>query len=145
MEAAANGRHIHHEQLRREKLIIDTDPGVGAYLCEKAGHPEIPVAKGSSEPLKGGKPHVADFVHGSDGLGNIELPDPSIKKVEQRADESLVDKVSQFPGEVSVLALGPLTNVALAIKRDPSFVKNVKEDCCARWSFLRGRKRHPCS
>jgi hypothetical protein len=32
MEAAANGRHIHHEQLRREKLIIDTDPGVGAYL-----------------------------------------------------------------------------------------------------------------
>ncbi|KAG2582325.1 hypothetical protein PVAP13_6KG103300 [Panicum virgatum] len=147
MVAAATGRHIHHhEQLRREMLIIDTDPGVddsvaimafqspGAVqvlglttifgnctmeratrnaliLCEKAGHPEIPAAEGSSEPLKGGKPHVADFVHGSDGLGNIELPDPSIKK---------------FPGEVSVLALGPLTNIALAIKRDPSFVKNVK-------------------
>ncbi|PAN11128.1 hypothetical protein PAHAL_2G131300 [Panicum hallii] len=96
-------------------------------LCEKAGHPEVPVAEGSHEPLKGGKPCVADFVHGSDGLGEIELPDPTIKKVDQSAAEFLVDKVSQFPGEVSVLALGPLTNVALAIKKDPSFVKNVKK------------------
>ncbi|XP_062194717.1 probable uridine nucleosidase 2 [Phragmites australis] len=95
-------------------------------LCEKAGHPEVPVAEGSPEPLKGGKPHVADFVHGSDGLGNIDLPDPTSKKVEQSAAEFLVDKVSQFPGEVSVLALGPLTNVALAIKRDSSFVSKVK-------------------
>nr|CAB3456556.1 unnamed protein product [Digitaria exilis] len=92
-----------------------------------ASHPEVPVAEGSHEPLKGGKPRVADFVHGSDGLGNIELPDPAIKKVDQSAAEFLVDKVSQFPGEVSVLALGPLTNVALAIKKDPSFVKNVKK------------------
>nr|CAB3452856.1 unnamed protein product [Digitaria exilis] len=92
-----------------------------------ASHPEVPVAEGSHEPLKGGKPRVADFVHGSDGLGNIELPDPAIKKVDQNAAEFLVDKVSQFPGEVSVLALGPLTNVALAIKKDPSFVKNVKK------------------
>ncbi|KAK8459411.1 hypothetical protein SEVIR_2G138600v4 [Setaria viridis] len=96
-------------------------------LCEKAGHPEVPVAEGSHEPLKGGKPKVAAFVHGSDGLGNIELPDPTIKKVEQSAAEFLVDKVSQFPGEVSVLALGPLTNLALAIKKDPSFVKNVRK------------------
>ncbi|KAL6593104.1 hypothetical protein ACP70R_049190 [Stipagrostis hirtigluma subsp. patula] len=95
-------------------------------LCEKAGHPEVPVAEGSPEPLKGGKPNVADFVHGSDGLGNIELPDPTNKKVEQSAAEFLVDKVSQFPGEVSILALGPLTNLALAIKRDSSFVSKVK-------------------
>ncbi|KAJ1267730.1 hypothetical protein BS78_07G080000 [Paspalum vaginatum] len=160
--AASKGQiHNHNEQPRREKLIIDTDPGVddsvaimmafqsqavqvlglstifgncttelatrnALILCEKAGHPEIPVAEGSREPLKGGKPHVADYVHGSDGLGNIQLPDPTVKKVEQSADEFLVDKVSQFPGEVSILALGPLTNIALAIKRDPLFVKNLK-------------------
>ncbi|KAM3406595.1 hypothetical protein ACQJBY_000581 [Aegilops geniculata] len=96
-------------------------------LCEKAGRPDVPVAEGSAEPLKGGKPQVADFVHGSDGLGNISVPEPTTKKAEQTATEFLVDKVSQFPGEVSVLALGPLTNLALAIKMDPSFVTKVKK------------------
>jgi inosine-uridine nucleoside N-ribohydrolase len=62
---------------------------------------------------QGGKPQVADFVHGSDGIGNIPVPDPTTKKAEQTAAEFLVDKVARFPGEVSVLALGPLTNVAL--------------------------------
>lgn len=96
-------------------------------LCEIAGRPGVPVAEGSHEPLKGGKPRVADFVHGSDGMGNTCLPPPKAKKVEKSASEFLVDKVSEFPGEVSVLALGPLTNLALAIKRDASFASKVKK------------------
>lgn len=60
-----------------------------------------------------GEPRVADFIHGSDGLGNIFLPQPKAKKIEKNAAEFLVDKVSEYPGEVSILALGPLTNVAL--------------------------------
>jgi len=150
------------QQTRRDKLIIDTDPGIddsmailmafrahtleiiglttifgnvdteGAtcnalLLCERAGHPEVPVAEGSHEPLKGGKPRIADFVHGSDGIGNLFLPAPSAKKVEESAADFMVNKVSEFPGEVSVLALGPLTNVALAIKRDPSFASKVNK------------------
>lgn len=62
---------------------------------------------------KGGRPRVADFVHGSDGLGNIFLPPPKTKKSDMSASEFLVEKVSEYPGEVSVLALGPLTNLAL--------------------------------
>ncbi|CAD5182938.1 unnamed protein product [Musa acuminata subsp. malaccensis] len=96
-------------------------------LCEIAGHPEVPVAEGSHEPLKGGKPHVADFVHGSDGLGNIFLPPPLGKQIEKTASEFLVEKVSQYPGDVCILALGPLTNLALAIKRDSSFANKVKK------------------
>ncbi|XP_042510621.1 uridine nucleosidase 1-like [Macadamia integrifolia] len=95
-------------------------------LCEMAGHPGIPVAQGSSEPLKGGIPRVSDFVHGPDGLGNVSLPPPKEKKIEKSACEFLVDKVSEYPGEVSILALGPLTNLALAIKRDSSFASKVK-------------------
>ncbi|KAJ0028098.1 hypothetical protein Pint_35998 [Pistacia integerrima] len=95
-------------------------------LCEIAGCPGVPVAEGSSEPLKGGTPRVADFVHGSDGLGNISLPPPKSKKCDKSASEFLVEKVSEYPGEVSVLALGPLTNLALAIKRDSSFASKVK-------------------
>ncbi|KAI3776125.1 hypothetical protein L1987_45888 [Smallanthus sonchifolius] len=95
-------------------------------LCEMAGRHGVPVAEGSSRPLKGGEPEIVDFVHGSDGLGNINLPDPKSKKVDISASEFLVDKVSQYPGEISILALGPLTNLAMAIKRDSSFVTKVK-------------------
>ncbi|XP_077235817.1 uridine-ribohydrolase 1 [Tasmannia lanceolata] len=95
-------------------------------LCEIAGCPEIPVAEGSHEPLKGGLPRIADFVHGSDGLGNIFLPLPKGNKIDKNASEFLVDKVSEFPGVVSILALGPLTNLALAIKRDSTFASKVK-------------------
>lgn len=95
-------------------------------LCEMAGCPGVPVAEGSPEPLKGGKPRVAEFAHGYDGMGNISLTPPKAKKCDKNASEFLVDKVSEYPGEVSILALGPLTNLALAIKRDSSFASKVK-------------------
>ncbi|KAE9621765.1 hypothetical protein Lal_00032875 [Lupinus albus] len=105
-------------------------------LCEIAGREQIPVAEGSYEPLKGGKPRVADFVHGKDGLGNINLPPPKSNKIEKSASEFLVEKVSEYPGEVSVLALGPLTNLALAIKRDSSFASKVKRIVILGGSFF---------
>ncbi|XP_061340253.1 uridine nucleosidase 1 [Gastrolobium bilobum] len=105
-------------------------------LCEIAGCQNVPVAEGSSEPLKGGKPCVADFVHGKDGLGNIFLPQPKAQKIEKSASEFLVEKVSEYPGEVSVLALGPLTNLALAIKRDSSFASKVKRIVILGGSFF---------
>ncbi|KAL0333464.1 UNVERIFIED_CONTAM: Uridine nucleosidase 1 [Sesamum angustifolium] len=95
-------------------------------LCEIAGRPDVPVAEGSSKPLKGGKPRICDFVHGSGGLGNIFVPPPKSEKSDKSASEFLVDKVSEYPGEVSILALGPLTNLALAVKRDSSFASKVK-------------------
>lgn len=105
-------------------------------LCEIAGYPNVPVAEGSSEPLKGGIPRVADFVHGSDGLGDTFLPPPKSKKIEKSACEFLVDKVNEYPGEVSILALGPLTNLALAVKRDSSFAKKVKRVVVLGGSFF---------
>ncbi|GAB4856433.1 Uridine nucleosidase 1 [Ancistrocladus abbreviatus] len=161
VEHKSNGPLCNSSSFHREKLIIDTDPGIddsmtilmafqtleveviglttvfgnvstedssrnALLLCEIAGYPNVPVAEGSHEPLKGGKPRIADWVHGSDGLGNLYLPSPKRKKIEKNAAEFLVDKVSEYPGEVSILALGPLTNLALAIKRDSSFASKVK-------------------
>ncbi|GAB2300701.1 Uridine nucleosidase 1 [Dionaea muscipula] len=105
-------------------------------LCEIVGCPDLPVAEGSPEPLKGGKPRIADFVHGSDGLGQINLPPPRTKKIEKNAAEFMVDKVLEYPGEVSILALGPLTNLALAIKRDSSFASKVKKIVVLGGSFF---------
>ncbi|KAG2332668.1 hypothetical protein Bca52824_003848 [Brassica carinata] len=158
----SNGDGLGISASKREKLIIDTDPGIddsmaimmafqtpeleilglttvfgnvstqdatrnALLLCETAGFPDVPVAEGSSEPLKGGIPRVADFVHGKNGLGDVSVPLPSRNKCERSAAEFLVEKVSEYPGEVTILALGPLTNLAIAIKRDSSFASKVKK------------------
>lgn len=114
-------------------------------LCEIAGCPGVPVAEGNHEPLKGGKPRVCDFVHGSDGMGNLFLPPPLGQKVEKSAPEFLVDQVSKYPGEISILALGPLTNLALAIKRDSSFASKVKKVVILGGAFFAAGNVNPAA
>ncbi|KAJ8551482.1 hypothetical protein K7X08_021497 [Anisodus acutangulus] len=96
------------------------------HLLEIAGRTDIPVAEGSHVTItKGSKLRIADFVHGTDGLGNQNFPAPSGNPIEQNAAEFLVEQASLYPGKVTVVALGPLTNIALAIQSDPAFVKNI--------------------
>jgi len=97
------------------------------HLLEVAGFPEVPVAEGVMGPLKGGVPEIADFVHGEDGLGNTNQANPKGQKLDISAAEFLVQKVAEFPGEVTVVTLAPLTNIALAIQKDPNFAKNTKQ------------------
>ncbi|XP_047980669.1 probable uridine nucleosidase 2 isoform X1 [Salvia hispanica] len=98
------------------------------HLLEIAGRTDIPVAEGSHVTItKGTKLRIADFVHGTDGLGNQNFPPPEGAQIEQSAVEFLTEQVNLHPGKVTVVALGPLTNIALAIESDPDFVKNVQQ------------------
>uniref|UniRef100_A0A2P2KMX1 Uncharacterized protein MANES_05G207000 n=1 Tax=Rhizophora mucronata TaxID=61149 RepID=A0A2P2KMX1_RHIMU len=98
------------------------------HLLEVAGRTDIPVAEGSHVTItKGTKLHVADFVHGADGLGNQNFPPPSGKPIEQSAATFLVEQANLHPGKVTVVALGPLTNIALAIELDPAFAKKIEQ------------------
>ena len=62
---------------------------------------------------KGTKLRIADFVHGADGLGNQNFPPPVGKPIEQSAAAFLVQQANLYPGKVTVVALGPFTNIAL--------------------------------
>ncbi|CAK7325009.1 unnamed protein product [Dovyalis caffra] len=98
------------------------------HLLEVAGRTDIPVAEGSHVTItKGTKLRIADFVHGADGLGNQNFDPPKTKPIEQSAAAFLVKQAKLHPGKVTVVALGPLTNIALAIELDPEFCKNIRQ------------------
>lgn len=87
---------------------------------------DIPVAAGAQHPLFQ-KLITAEFWHGKNGLANIELP-PSKCKADQRwGPDLIIELVHAFPHEITLLPVGPLTNIALALQKDPSIVPLVKE------------------
>ncbi|KAG5573720.1 hypothetical protein H5410_063486 [Solanum commersonii] len=96
------------------------------HLLEIAGRTDIPVAEGSHVTIiEGVKPQSSGYAHGTDGLGNQNISPPKGKPIEQTAAEFLIQQASLYPGKVTVVALGPLTNIALAIQLDPEFFKKV--------------------
>ncbi|KAK3237440.1 hypothetical protein CYMTET_52486 [Cymbomonas tetramitiformis] len=98
------------------------------HLCELAGKSHIPVAQGADRQLRGNvKERIATFVHGDDGLGNTGEPFPTGKAVAEDAADFLAHHCRDAPGEITIVALGPLTNLALAMQRDAEFPKNAAE------------------
>ncbi|CAK9232924.1 unnamed protein product [Sphagnum jensenii] len=113
------------------------------HLCEVAGFPTVPVAEGSLVRLKGTPPRIADFVHGADGLGNTFQAKPKGFKSKSNASDFLIQKVAEFPNEVTVVALGPLTNIAEAIQKDPTFANNLAQLVVLGGSFFASGNVNP--
>ncbi len=86
-------------------------------LCELAGRKDIEVASGAEKPLTG-PAHEASHVHGENGLGNVELP-PGGKLSVRHAVELLYEELKAAEGRLELIALGPLTNIALLLERHP--------------------------
>ena len=87
---------------------------------------DIPVAGGAQHPLIQ-KLITAEFWHGKNGLANVELP-PSKCKVDGRyGPDLIIEMVHAAPHEITLVPVGPLTNIALAVEKDPSIVGLVKE------------------
>ena len=95
-------------------------------LLELAEQPDIPVARGSARPLVR-EPVYAAYVHGQNGLGGIELPEPRTKPLKQHAADLIIEKVMDAPGEITLVAIGPLTNLALALRTEPRIAQHVRD------------------
>jgi purine nucleosidase len=105
-------------------------------VLEMLNASHIPVAQGTSLPIVARPGSAAqarrsllasDLVHGGSGLGEANLPEPATKPLPQHAIDYLIERFLAEPGEISLFAIGPLTNVALAIRKEPRFAGAVKE------------------
>ncbi|WP_295921797.1 nucleoside hydrolase [uncultured Xanthomonas sp.] len=93
-------------------------------LCEVAGREDVPVFAGCADPLL--HPSVdAGHVHGQDGFGDVDLPPAARGAEAEHAALAILRLSHQYAGRMLLVALGPLTNIALALKLDPTLPQRV--------------------
>lgn len=95
-------------------------------LLELAEAGDIPVAKGMAVPLVR-SPRTAPEAHGEGGLGGAHLPPPDRDPAPQHAVDLLIERVLEAPGEITLVAVGPLTNVAMALRLEPGLASAIRE------------------
>jgi purine nucleosidase len=97
------------------------------YLVKRFGI-DAPVIAGSAKPLQIERLTSPTHVHGRDGLGDVlSLPGFEQAPAAERAHEHIVRTARSMPGQLSILALGPLTNLALALQLDPDIAALVRQ------------------
>lgn len=103
------------QQVRNALFVVDLAGASGT----------VPVYRGMTRPILGRPYPVASFIHGKYGLGDVEVTAVKQKVEPEHAVDAMRRIVNGSPGEVTILALGGLTNVAMAILRDEVFVRNL--------------------
>ncbi|NHN48156.1 nucleoside hydrolase [Halostella sp. JP-L12] len=84
---------------------------------------DVPVARGADGPLTG-ELERAEWVHGPDGIRG-DLPEPTAEPVEMDASQFMLDRAREYGDDLTVAAVGPLTNVAVTTVRDPAFAETI--------------------
>lgn len=98
-----------------------------ALICHATGVSTPPVFPGSELPYGFVPSHPPVFVHGNDGLGDLPRPDLSNAVTETvHACDGLLAAANRYPGELEVIALGPLSNLAFAFRKDPGAAQKLK-------------------
>ncbi len=95
------------------------------YTVELCGK-DTPVYNGAARGLLR-DPTFAHWFHGPDGMGNMQYPSPKLPAANGHAVDELVRRFGEAPGEISLIVLGPLTNIALAVMREPRLAQWVKQ------------------
>jgi purine nucleosidase len=116
---------------------LDLTTSNAQRVSEFIGAAGIPVTPGAAAPLL--RPPIdARLVHGDSGLGGARLPDPVNRPAGGHAIDYLIDTIKADPGEITLVATGPLTNIALAVHREPKLVNLVSDFVIMGGSASRG-------
>jgi purine nucleosidase len=94
-------------------------------LVEIAGRTDVPVAPGASHPLTR-RLVTAKSAHGNNGMAGVEFPAPTTKPSRESANEIISRIVRETPGEITIVALGPLTNIATVLRADPEIAEMIR-------------------
>ncbi len=95
-------------------------------LVSLAGRCDLTVAGGAQHPLNQ-KLITAQYWHGKNGLAGVELPATKCKADPRFGPDLIIELVHKYPHEITLIPVGPLTNIALAVSKDPSIVPLVKD------------------
>jgi inosine-uridine nucleoside N-ribohydrolase len=95
-------------------------------IVSLAGRCDVTVAGGAQHPLNQ-KLITAQYWHGPNGLAGVELPVSKCKADSRFGPDLIVEMVHKYPHEITLIPVGPLTNIALAVSKDPSIVPLVKK------------------
>ncbi len=107
-------------------------------ICELAGRPDVKVFAGASRPLVRGLV-TAEHVHGKTGLNGPDLPEPTMRLQDRHAVDFMVETLMREDrGAVTLCALGPLTNIALALNREPAIAGRVGRIVLMGGGFFEG-------
>jgi len=96
-------------------------------VLELAHASHIPVARGCASPLVSTLGKSGEAVHGTSGVGRAVLPEPKSQPIDQHAIDYLIERILAEPGEITLFTIGPMTNLALAIRKEPRIVPALKE------------------
>lgn len=107
-------------------------------LLALAGRPDVPVAVGAHDPLAGSYDGGAPSVHGRNGVGDVALPPSGREVAGESAVELLLRLSHEHAGALRVVAVGPLTNLALALRADPTLPARVRD-----LTIMGGAALHP--
>lgn len=107
-------------------VIVDLGAENALKLVEVAGRSDVLVAKGAKYPMQR-KLVTAEAVHGKNGIGEVELPPPTKKLDPRHAVDVIIDIVNANPGQITLVPVGPLTNIGLALLKDPSLSSKIPE------------------
>ncbi|WP_379066593.1 nucleoside hydrolase [Mesorhizobium sp. UC22_110] len=114
-------------------------------ICELAGRRDVMVFSGAIRPLVR-QLVTAEHVHGKTGLDGPDLPEPTMKLQEQHAVDFIVETLMrEEPGTITLCPLGPLTNIALALVREPKIAPRIKEIVLMGGGFFEGGNVTPAA
>ncbi|MEA3502110.1 MAG: nucleoside hydrolase [Actinomycetota bacterium] len=112
-------------------------------LCELAGRTDIPVFTGADKPLER-KLFTAEYVHGPTGIDGADLPEPVMAAESKHAVDFIIDTCLAAGMEgVTLCPVGPLTNIASAISREPNIVPKIREIALMGGGFFEGGNTTP--
>jgi len=119
---------------------VDFDQEVenALYTIELAGmSSRIPVYPGARHPLLRDW-RTAERIHGRDGMGNSHFPRAKQRPETIHASDAIVETINSNPGEITLVEIAPMTNVAMALRKDPTIARKVK-----RFYFMGGTNNYP--